>query len=64
VAGPWEGDLIVGRGNKSYVGTPVQHTTRCVLLLHLPAGGGATQLLEALTAQMANLHPHRACAAR
>jgi IS30 family transposase len=57
VAGHWEGDLIVGRGNKSYVGTLVERTTRYVMLLHLPTGGGAEQLLAALTAKMATLPP-------
>jgi IS30 family transposase len=57
IAGHWEGDTIVGRGNKSYVGTRVERTTRYVMLLHLPTGGGADQLLAALTAKMATLPP-------
>jgi IS30 family transposase len=38
----WEGDLPIGRDRKSAAGTLVKRTTRCVLLLHPPAGRNAS----------------------
>jgi IS30 family transposase len=55
VPGHWEGDLILGKNSKSAIGTLVERSTRYVLLLHLPDGHGAEQVLAALTRQVATL---------
>jgi IS30 family transposase len=49
VPGHWEGDLIVGKANRSYIGTLVERQTRYLLLAYL--GGDATT--ETVTAEIA-----------
>jgi len=48
VPGHWEGDLILGKNNRSAVGTLVERSTRFVLLLHLPDGRSPVQVAEAM----------------
>ncbi|WSY47995.1 IS30 family transposase (plasmid) [Embleya sp. NBC_00888] len=55
VAGSWEGDLIVGKGNRSAIGTLVDRSTRYVKLLHLPGGRGAEQVRDALVHALGDL---------
>nr|WP_245651960.1 IS30 family transposase [Streptosporangium amethystogenes] len=55
VPGHWEGDLIVGQGNRSAISTLVDRTTRYVMLLHLPEGRTAEHVRDALIDVFAGL---------
>src|SRR5438309_1110322 len=50
VPGHWEGDLLMGRNNKSAIGTLVERSTRFVMLLHLPNGPSASQVEQSIVA--------------
>jgi IS30 family transposase len=58
VPGHWEGDLIIGKGGRSAIGTLVERSTRYVMLLHLPRGHTAEEVLEALLRQLPTLPEH------
>ena len=55
VPGHWEGDLIVGKGGRSTIGTLVERSSRYVVLLHLPHGRTAEHVRVALTRQLSRL---------
>ena len=55
VPGHWEGDLIIGKGGRSAIGTLVERASRFVMLLHLPHGRTAEDVRAALTRQVAKM---------
>jgi IS30 family transposase len=58
VPGHWEGDLIMGEGNRSAIGTLVERSTRYTLLVHLPGGHTAEEVRDGLIATMSTLPEH------
>jgi transposase, IS30 family len=60
VPGHWEGDLILGQGGKSAVGTLVERHTRFVMLLHLDGERTAESVRLAMQAKIATL-PNALC---
>jgi IS30 family transposase len=60
VPGHWEGDLIMGRGNCSAIGTLVERTTRFLKLVHLPGGHSAEEMKDALVKAMSSVPAHLA----
>jgi len=55
VPGHWEGDLIIGRGSKSAIGTLVERQSRFVMLLDLRKGRLAEQVKDALAVKIRQL---------
>jgi transposase, IS30 family len=55
VPGHWEGDLILGTGGTSAIGTLVERSTRFVMLLHLPNDHRAETVRDAIVQQITTL---------
>lgn len=58
VPGHWEGDLILGAGCASAIGTLVERSTRFTILLHLPKDHTADSVATAMIAAMNELPAH------
>jgi len=58
VPGHWEGDLIMGEGNKTAIATLVERATRYTMLVHLPDGHHAEAVRDGLIATIATLPAH------
>jgi IS30 family transposase len=57
VPGRREGDLIIGKDQRSQIGALVQRASRHVLLVHLPAGRDAETVRDALADTMPPARP-------
>ena len=55
VPGFWEGDLILGKGGKSQIGTLVERQTRFVMLVKIPYDRTAERVAGLLARKMENL---------
>ena len=55
VPGFWEGDLIIGKGNKSQIATLVERTTRFVMLVRIPYDRNAERVTALLAKKMETL---------
>ena len=55
VPGHWEGDLIIGKGGRSAIGTLVERSSRYVMLFRLPNGRSAEHVRVALTRKIVKL---------
>lgn len=58
VPGHWEGDLLVGRKNQSFVATLVERQTRFVMLARLGEDSTSERLVDALKERIAELPKH------
>jgi transposase, IS30 family len=58
VPGHWEGDLIMGEGNKTAIATLVERATRYTMLVHLPDGHHAEAVRDGLISTIAALPAH------
>jgi transposase, IS30 family len=56
-AGHWEGDLLIGAGQRSAIATLVERKTRYTVLVPLPDGHCATSVADALTGTFKLLPP-------
>ena len=55
--GHWEGDLVIGRKNRTAVATPVERTSRHTLVVPLPSGYDAKNTARAVTEALARQPP-------
>ena len=57
--GHWEGDCIMGAGNRSAIGTLVERVTRFVILVHVPTGRSTAEVVrDGVADALGSLAPH------
>ena len=57
--GHWEGDCIMGAGNRSAIGTLVERVTRFLILVHVPQGRPTAEAVrDGITDALGALPPH------
>ncbi len=56
-AGHWEGDLIMGEGNRSAIGTLIERQARFLILIHIPAAHTAVSVRDGIAAAVTDLPP-------
>lgn len=57
-SGHWEGDLILGAGNRSAIGTLVERVSRYVMLVHLEGRHTTETTCQGISDSMSVLPPH------
>jgi len=60
VPGHWEGDLLVGKGNRSFIATLVERQTRYVMLARLGSDRSSERVVQALEQRITQLPEHLA----
>jgi transposase, IS30 family len=58
VPGHWEGDLLVGKANRSFIGTLVERQTRFVILTHLGTDASTGNVTARIAEQILRLPEH------
>jgi transposase, IS30 family len=58
VPGHWEGDLLVGKQGRSFIGTLVERQTRFVILTHLGSDASTETVITKIAEQIVRLPDH------